>query len=134
LLRLKEIQPSYERTKSAVLCSAHFLDSDYTMFGSKKVLNKNVIPSIFKESMYYCFIKYSNTNYIKILLLNSTTIIQKSILKSSCMLLIFSAACKSLLRVFEDIPQNIEKENQNIEEICIFHIQQTKSLFQRCLI
>lgn len=69
LLRLKEIQPSYEQTKSAVLCSAHFLDSDYTMFGSKKVLNKNIIPSIFKESMYICFIKYSNTNSIKIILI-----------------------------------------------------------------
>jgi len=78
LLRLKEIQPSYEKTKSAVVCSAHFLHSDYTMCGNKKVLNINVIPSVFKET-----------------------------------------ACKSLLRVFEDLPHNIENENQNNKEICI---------------
>lgn len=32
---------------------------------------------------------------------------------------IFLAACKSLLRVFEDIPQSIEKDNRNFDEICI---------------
>lgn len=69
LLRLKEIQPSYEQTKSAVACSAYFLDSDYTMSGSKKVLNKNVIPSVFKESMYLLYYKINNSNFIKILLL-----------------------------------------------------------------
>jgi len=59
LLRLKEIQPSYEQTKSAVIiCSAHFIDSDYTKTGSKKVLNKYVVPSVFKESMYLLFYKF----------------------------------------------------------------------------
>jgi len=49
LLRLKEIQPSYEQTKSAVICSANFIDSGYTKSGSKKLLNKNVVLSVFKE-------------------------------------------------------------------------------------
>jgi len=42
------MQPSYERTKSAVICSAHFVDSNYVLSGKVKSLKKNAVPSVFQ--------------------------------------------------------------------------------------